>query len=612
MQSKIIWSFLFVLAGSFLMAAAMEQLNHQLFLKEMKNSSDKVYYECLSQYDQYLISNPNDVDVLIERCKFIQLAQYDDYEEYNPNQEAFDSSALYLEQQFPEDPRVLLFQTSYKWGDDLDQVLQIAEKSIKETRKNWSSKQLAAIYQAMADDCYWKDEYSDAYAYSLKAINFEPDLKYSLNHARILIETGRNQEALSVLRSIQDTTTRVWQLNQVAYLLIILEAYPEALAAYNTISELDSSYNNNQELASTLEGIGKYNSARTYLLKDTATYWNKETAKKNLFIHDFQFQESSMLLASYNAYRDLGYAMDPLGIYRLKIFFKYPTVGWRWKDMLGLFTMFFTVIGLILLPSVWVLPVYFVGKHWNLTDRFRNIQANWGLKGFWLVSSGYLIATLIALSFGDTEFLYSILSSEDAVSELKMPQEARMILMFFISFGLFAVVAMIGRNPRILLSTNWTWKKTMLTAIGWLLLFRFCVGIYVRIGGFAGELTVVNLSLDTDLLLATQEQLKAILGTYGNLIGFILIAVLVPIYEEIIFRGVILDSISKYLGFNSANGIQAILFGLIHESLFLFPAYVVFALLAGYLRKRSGGLVAGMIIHMGNNALVLLALILRS
>ena len=58
----------------------------------------------------------------IEKCKFIQLAQYDDNEDYNPNQEAFDSCSTNLVQMFPEHPEVIIFQTTYLWGDKLKSV----------------------------------------------------------------------------------------------------------------------------------------------------------------------------------------------------------------------------------------------------------------------------------------------------------------------------------------------------------------------------------------------------------------------------------------------------------------------------------------------------------
>lgn len=64
-----------------------KSLDHKLFLENIKHSSDNFYKECLKEYDTYLEKYPDDVSVLIEKCKFIQNAQYDENEEINPNQE---------------------------------------------------------------------------------------------------------------------------------------------------------------------------------------------------------------------------------------------------------------------------------------------------------------------------------------------------------------------------------------------------------------------------------------------------------------------------------------------------------------------------------------------
>ena len=111
--------------------------------------------------------------------------------------------------------------------------------------------------------------------------------------------------------------------------------------------------------------------------------------------------------------------------------------------------------------------------------------------------------------------------------------------------------------------------------------------------------------------LAGRQDIEAILAVGGSGIGFLLICLLVPFYEEIVFRGVILDACQRYLNFTAANVIQAVLFAAIHMSLYLFPVFLLFGLIAGFMRKNTGGLLAGIVFHVMNNTLAIGILLLR-
>ena len=109
-------------------------------------------------------------------------------------------------------------------------------------------------------------------------------------------------------------------------------------------------------------------------------------------------------------------------------------------------------------------------------------------------------------------------------------------------------------------------------------------------------------------LLSAKQEIILLLNEKGFLVAVLVVAILAPIYEEIIFRGIILNSVSKYVGFKTANVIQASLFGLIHYFLPLFPFYFVFGIVTGYLSKKTNGLLAGIIFHAINNFLTVVAL----
>jgi uncharacterized protein len=613
MKSRLLLFYLFSSALSIFMGGLLSgqtTLDHQVFLKEMENSSDNVYRKCIGQYEAYLSKAPTDVAVNIEMCKFILYAQYDDEEEYNPNQEAFDSCLKSLVTLFPDNPEVLIFQTTLEWGDDLKEVFRKAEEAINDHPEAWSKKNLSLLYAKMADQYYNDEDYKKAHEYIKKAIANDDYYLSSLEYAQILFKLKRNKDAISALTDGKDTIKDTWHLNQRADLLIELKAYPQAMEVYNQIDLIDSSYNNNQELSGALDAVGEHESARKYLIADTSKYWDKKTALRNLLIHDLKYEDGTKSLVTYNQYRDLGYSADPVGMYRLKLFISHPLQAFKFRDLTGIITFLLILILLFIIPSIWILPVYFLGHHWNFINENKPDKLLWGLKMYWFVSFGYLLANFIAYA-SVPETFYSLIDNLVNRSDLSIEKDALTTLIFIIVFGICGLAALYKVNLKILLSCNWSVKMSILMGIGILFAFKFIAGIYMIIGIKVFGISSEYLTTLPNLLLSVRQNIEPVLNTYGKGTGFLLIGLFVPLYEEVIFRGVILDSCQRYINFNTANIIQALLFSLGHMSLFLLPLYFVFGILTGIMRRRSGGLLPGIVFHAVNNSLAIFVLLLK-
>jgi uncharacterized protein len=589
--------------------ASAQILNHEIFIKEIKNSSNNIYNDCLEKYDEYLKNHPGDVSVYIEKCKFIQFAQYDEDEDYNPNQVAFDSCSAALVKRFPENPDVFIFQTTYLYDDELEKVFEEAEKSISSNPGIWSKHNIGKLYMAMASHYYYQTEYKKAHSSILKAISGDPRYLSSFEYARILAKIKRPEDALKALSDEKDTIRATWELSQRADLFLELKAYSKALEIYHQIDLIDSTYNDKSALASTFDGLGKYDIARTYLVADTSQSWDKEGSARALFLHDLKHLDGKICSETYNRYRDFGFSADPLGFYRLKLFLSHPFQPWRFRDLLGLFCLIAALLVLLVIPSVWILPVYFVGHHWKLLSRPRPFESSWGLSAFWFVSFGFLVASFIS-AVEDPGYLYSLLSSSSY--DLSVESRGHICLLFVIITALFGIAALYKVKPRILLSTNWSIAKSIWLAIGILLLYRIVVGIYVYIGASGFGVSVKDLTDIPGLLLSSRQDIAALNATYGSIVTVILVGLLAPFYEEIIFRGAVLESCTRYINFRAANILQALLFAAVHQSLFLFPAFFLFGIVSGKLRKESGGLLSGIVFHAANNLLTLSVLLLRS
>lgn len=590
--------------------SSQNKLDHKIFLERIKNSSDNIYAECINEYNSYLKNIPDDIPVLIEKCKFIQFAQYDENEEYNPNQDEFDSCSADLIKRFPTNPEVLLFQTTYLWGDELKKVIEQAEKSIEDNPEKWTRNNLALLYKSASDYYYYDSDFVSAYKYIKKAISNDEQYKTSLEYARILIEQDNKEAAINALILSADNTEELWQLSQRADLLLELKAYTKALDLYNKIRARDSTYINNAELASTFEGIGRYDLARDCLIADTVKNWDKEGALRNLLKHDLKYQNGATSIATYNEYRNFGFSCDPIGFYRLKLFIAHPLQPWKFRDILGIFTLFLVLAMLVALPYLWILPVYFVGHHWKFFSNKMPFDSPWRLNMFWLVSAGYLIASLFAC-MADPETLYSLFNSSYYSVETNQEEKGFELLIFIILLAILGMAVLLKAKLKILLSNTWSVGKSIIIGVVVLFAFRIITGLYVQLGVRKLGISIDDLVNFQNILYASRQNIEALVTSFGKGTGILLIGIIAPFYEEVFFRGVILDSCQRHLNFHVANVFQAALFSTIHLSLFLFPVFFLFGLFAGIMRKRSGGLLPGLVFHMLNNILVMIFLFFR-
>ncbi len=584
-----------------------EKLDHKIFIDKIENSNNILYDKYLSIYNDYLEKNPDDIAVQIERCKYVQFAQYNIDEDFNPNQAYFDSCVSVLTKKYPFNPEVILFQTTYLWGEDLINTFKKADTSFVELPNDWTNKTKGEIYFKKAEYYYYyEDNNKEALKYISTAIKYDKKYEASLEYASILFNNNLKEKTLKVLQAVRDTTGDAWLLGQKADLYLKLEQYDEALEVYKEVEKIDSSYNNNAEIAKTFEGNGQYNLARIYLTKDTSLYWSKEDALRRLLEHDLKFQSSKLALESYNEFRDIGFSTDPLGLYRLKLFFQNPLLAWELNHFGGLILFLLTIALFIILPSIWILPVYFIGHKWKLKHNLDKF--NWGLKSFWIISSGYLIATLLS-SIVSPQHLYSSFSDYPDY-EHTLIDEGKTFVVFVSVMALLTIYCLRNTNINIFFSKNWSVTRNILMPLALFIAFRLIIGFYVLIGAKL-NISPNDITCLKNGLLASNTEIKGVLEFCGYLIGFLIIGGLIPIYEEIIFRGAILESCQRYTNFVIANLIQATLFGILHMSLFLFPIFFLFGITSGILRKKSGGLLAGILLHIFNNSLVILVLIAR-
>ncbi|HSO88019.1 MAG TPA: type II CAAX endopeptidase family protein [Draconibacterium sp.] len=97
-------------------------------------------------------------------------------------------------------------------------------------------------------------------------------------------------------------------------------------------------------------------------------------------------------------------------------------------------------------------------------------------------------------------------------------------------------------------------------------------------------------------------------GDFGFWGAFMKVAVVAPIVEELIFRGLILQGFRRNYTAFTAIFMSALLFALFHLNPWQFPATFVLGLLLGWIMIRTSNIILAILGHSINNFLVLLSI----
>jgi membrane protease YdiL (CAAX protease family) len=89
------------------------------------------------------------------------------------------------------------------------------------------------------------------------------------------------------------------------------------------------------------------------------------------------------------------------------------------------------------------------------------------------------------------------------------------------------------------------------------------------------------------------------------LVAFLTIALLLPITEEIIFRGYVFEALRRFLSGEITVTISALAFAAIHFQLLYFVPLFGFGLICGWVRLKTDSLRLPVFLHVINNGLLL-------
>lgn len=574
-----------------------ELYNYQEIIENIENSKDNEFQKYIDLYDKEISIRTNDIALKVQKCYFVGNA-YVTEDGYNSKYQEFEECIQSLYNRYPNHPKVLLLKASNLYADSLLVILNKAVDKILRTPKEWENNDKYEVFSQRARVFQNLERKYEARSDYKKAKSFNDSIDISLLGVEIYMSLDDKTQAKKELLEKIDYDNNVWELNQKASYLVDLESYDEAFQMYHRVEEKDSSYIDNQNLSKLFFGVGKIKEARQYLLKDTINEWNKSSYVDRLVNFDLKHSDGNIALSSYRKYDDLSYYNDFFGVKRMQLFFKSPFQPWNLKELSHILILILSFFVLFLAPYLWVLPIHFASDYFQLKPKEKIFPFQWELKHFWMLSFVYLCADFISsLLFnysGFLNYLFSINLDEDAN-----------IVGITISFMLLMLIGTIfnlrKEHYKILIVSKLGIRRT----ISYFFLFIFINYVLVKYLNFS------NIGSKEPLIFLTvQEDIQAIIREYGFSISFLFVVVVVPIYEEVIFRGIILSSVSNKLGFWKANILQAVLFSVVHFNFGLFIMYFFFGFYTGLIARSSKGLLVGIIFHAINNMLALSAIYL--
>lgn len=179
------------------------------------------------------------------------------------------------------------------------------------------------------------------------------------------------------------------------------------------------------------------------------------------------------------------------------------------------------------------------------------------------------------------------------------------IVTFAVYTTLVAVLCYAFRPPsRPPIALHFTGVKDLVFAIGaTIVLIAACALVYALIGRFFGGLAHLLAQLT-----AVATDAKRLQGQSSSARGIAILrgCLLVPIFEEVFFRGLLLSWLNRHMRFVPALFLQAALFAAMHVYPVVFPYAFLAGIATGYVRRVTGSTFNTVLMHVINNVVLLI------
>jgi hypothetical protein len=570
-------------------------------IKQIHAATRGAFDAALAEYDQQIEQRPYDIVERLQRCRFFEqfVASYEYSGFIDEVKEQEEQCSAKLVEEHPEHPEVALWQLERTFGEQL--LTEGAELLRHPALGTWTPGQLARLYTMLAQAADVSDEPRIALQYALKALDLDERSDVRLIAAASLMSSDKSR-ALDILTAPvrENHSPDAWRLVKKLDLLGQLDARQQVFALYEQVRVL-SDYDHVQ-VARVLRAVGATDLARQELklaAEDGGPYGMHE---RELFRFELESGSADEALTAYEAWRNTGWLEDPLGINRFALFVRDPWLPWQARDVTGLLGFLGALCAIALVCVVPIAGVHYRG----LAIRARTGEPypgdGWSLRHAWAVLTCVSAASLFALySAGAVDVTiqnvasWGIDGSNEQLARTTFMESLLMIVL------LLPFAALPVARQTLWQGAQWSIAKSCMIGIGIALIFR------------APLLVAWSARPESMKLLALDDALWQIIAIardqYGLITALWMVAIVAPVVEEFVFRGVVYRSFAAHISPGWANVVQAALFSALHLNPKAAVLLFVLGLVLGTLARRSGSLLAPMIMHAMFNLVAALILL---
>lgn len=591
--------------------------SHEAFLEYLERSRDRVFWTLLEQYDAHLNRNPYDVPTKVERCRFIGQASCTEWGGC-AYAEKHDQCVDALWTLHPDAPSAELYRVELLEGE---QAITAAQALLDSSARHWTRRNRAALHALLATAYQSQGDPQATSEHAFEAMGLDPSLDLTLVGARALASRGRIDKAVgAILWKLDSSTGYSERIEKIALLTALGDPISAASALERTTVPEDGQPDYLAHARVWL-AVGREDHARETLQRASEAEWLQPRAVEidyERFRLEMEHGDWEAASVAYEALRDGGFWADPFLMERLRLALRHPYAPWHSRDALGALGL----LGLIALvgsaPLLLLGPIHYVGLRRALAHPGRvPLETRWRLRHAWLALAALALANLPSCFLGEASMLKvgPDGTGQTVIKPIVLPQISDPTLAFggvlYVVVLLLALALVWRRRDFRRLSTGvWSVGKTIGGASLALVAMRIFLWIWLMMLPSTVQ-QELGAGPRGPAVFVIDEILRAIASEYGlaALAGYMVLAV--PLAEEVLFRGVLLDGFHRHLGFAWANALQAVLFAAVHEIWVLFPFFLALGLVAGVLARRSQSLLAPCLLHAGNNAVVFAVLVIR-
>lgn len=254
-----------------------------------------------------------------------------------------------------------------------------------------------------------------------------------------------------------------------------------------------------------------------------------------------------------------------------------------------------------LAPLLIVVPVHYRGLARERAGKAPGwTDPGWRLFHVWLGLAWLVLAQVLVIYLMGPSAVESILSGTPP-SGIEIATDGRLTadqVLWALTAEASCLVAILPGAPlRLLWTTRWSPAKALLA--GWIAFLALKLATVVIVPWLPGIDSPEHPQRELTETLARITEERSFLATV------LVVAVIVPLVEEVLFRGVLLTALARRISFVAANLIQAALFATLHGVTLLWPFFFLMGLVAGRMMRESGGLLPAIVLHVLNNGATL-------